>query len=165
MHNNIPSTSPLLSLKPSPHLLHPSPTTRIRPAGRRRVDPMVENNSPRTIIRYLTYSFPKRNTPNPAHRLLPLKHSTLHKGLVLGPDYLSLMGQLTEAMAQLEPEIQATPDGAYIIFHNRKPFSSQHTDFIISIPHPSTYAILATMNTSIKIPLPTLVTIRGQPHH
>ncbi len=107
---------------------------------------------------------PSPNVTSPASPTGYLQ-TTLLKGLALGIDYLSSVGQTTEVMSTLQLELQAAPDGAYLISHNKKSTSTQHTNFIISLTNPTTYAILATMDTALTISLPTLVTIRGQHHH
>ena len=71
---------------------------------------------------------------------------------------------LTEAFDQALPALQAAPDGAYILSHNRKAQSNQLTNFIISLPGSAAYALLFTLDSFIKIPLPTRITVRGQPH-
>ena len=62
------------------------------------------------------------------------------------------------------PTLQPTPDGAYIISHVRKDNSTQLTNFVISLAHPQAYAMLDTIDTPIKIRLPTTITIAGSQH-
>jgi len=90
--------------------------------------------------------------------------AALQKGLTQGVEILGSVGGLTEAFAHALPALQAAPDGAYIMSHNRKILSNQLTNFIISLPDPAAYAILTTLDSFIKILLPTLITVRGQPH-
>ncbi len=62
------------------------------------------------------------------------------------------------------PALLPTPDGAYIISYLRKDTSSQLTSFVISLASPQAYAMLATIETQIKIRLPTTITIAGSHH-
>ena len=79
-------------------------------------------------------------------------------------EYLSSVGGLIAAFDQALPALYVAPDGAYILFHNRKAQSNQLPNFIISLQDPAAYALLSTLDFFIKIPLPTLITVRGQPH-
>jgi hypothetical protein len=72
---------------------------------------------------------------------------------VVTPDYLIT-----------SPTLQPTPEGEYIISHVRKDKSSQLTNFAISLAHPQAYAMLATIDTPIKIRIPTTITIAGSQH-
>ena len=69
------------------------------------------------------------------------------------PDYLST-----------PPTLLPTPDGAYIISHVRKDNSSKVTNFVISLAHTQSYAMLATIDTPIKIRIPTTITVVGSHH-
>jgi hypothetical protein len=51
-----------------------------------------------------------------------------------------------------------------MISHLRKDTSSHLTNFVISVAHPQAYALLATIDTPIKIRLPTTITIAGSHH-
>ena len=79
-------------------------------------------------------------------------------------EYLCLVGGLTTAFDQALPALQAIADGVYIMSHNRKAQSNQLTNFIIPLPSPTAYTLVSTLESFIKIPLPTLITVRGQPH-
>ena len=57
-----------------------------------------------------------------------------------------------------------TPDGSYIISHLRKDTSSQMTNSVISKANLQAYAILATIDTPMKIRLLTTTTIAGSHH-
>ena len=72
---------------------------------------------------------------------------------VVSPDYLST-----------SPTLQPTPNGAYIISNVRKDNSSQLTSFVISLARPQAYAMLAAIDTPIKIRIPTTITIAGSQH-
>ena len=72
---------------------------------------------------------------------------------VVTPDHLSAA-----------PTLQPTQDGAYIISHVRKDNSSQLTNFVISLAHPQAYATLATIDTPIKVRIPTTIAIVGSQH-
>jgi len=72
---------------------------------------------------------------------------------VVTPDYLNT-----------SPTFLPTPDGAYIISHVRKANSSQLTNFVLSLAHPPAYAILTTIDTPLKIRIPTTITLAGSHH-
>jgi hypothetical protein len=78
--------------------------------------------------------------------------------------YLSSLAITTPEDLKAPPTLLPTPDGAYIISHLRKDTSSQLTSFAISLAHPQAYAMLATIDTPIKIRLPTTITIAGSHH-
>ncbi len=59
------------------------------------------------------------------------------------------------------PTLLPTSDGSYIILHLQKDTSSQMTNFIISLANPQAYVMIATIDTPIKIILPTTITIAG----
>jgi hypothetical protein len=54
--------------------------------------------------------------------------------------------------------------GSFIISHLRKDTSTQLTNFVISITNPHTYAMISTMDTPVKIRLPTTISIVGSHH-
>jgi hypothetical protein len=90
-------------------------------------------------------------------------HQVLIQGLASATTFLtSLIGAV--APHHNTPALQPTPDGAYIISHVRKDNSTQLTNFVISLAHPQAYAMLATIDTPIKIRLPTTITIAGSHH-
>jgi hypothetical protein len=75
--------------------------------------------------------------------------------------YLSSYNITTPEHLNTSPTLLPTPDGAYIFSHLRKDNSSQLTNIVISLAHPQAYAIIATIETPIKIRLPTIITIAG----
>jgi hypothetical protein len=78
--------------------------------------------------------------------------------------YLSSLNITTPDSLHTSPALHPTLDGAYIISHLRKDTSSQLTSFVISLAQPHAYAMLATIETHIKIRLPTTITIAGSHH-
>jgi hypothetical protein len=78
--------------------------------------------------------------------------------------YLSSLTITAPEYLNTTPTLLPTPDGAYIISHLRKDTSSQLTSFVISLAHPQAYAMMATIDTPIKIWLPTTITIAGSHH-
>jgi len=78
--------------------------------------------------------------------------------------YLSPLNIITPKNLNTPPTLLPTPDGAYIISHLRKDTSSQLTNFVISLAHPQAYAMLTTIETPIKIRIPTTITIAGSCH-
>jgi hypothetical protein len=78
--------------------------------------------------------------------------------------YLSSLDITTPDYLNTPPTLQTTPDGAYIVSHLRKDTSSQLTSFVIFLAHLQAYAMLATIDTPIKIRLPTTITIAGSHH-
>jgi len=89
---------------------------------------------------------------------------TLTHGMEMANSYLSSLDITTPEHLNTSPTLLPTPDGAYIISHLRKNTSSQLTNFVISLAHPQAYAMLATIETPIKIRLPTTITIAGSHH-
>ena len=75
--------------------------------------------------------------------------------------YLSSTNTITEEHNHAPPTLIPTSDGSYILSHLRKDTSTQLTNFVISMENPHTYAMIATMDTPIKIKLPTTITIDG----
>jgi hypothetical protein len=75
--------------------------------------------------------------------------------------YLSSLNITTPEFLKASPALLPTPDGAYVISHLRKDTSAQLTNFDISLAHPQAYAMLATIETQIKIRLPNTITIAG----
>ena len=87
----------------------------------------------------------------------------MQRGVAAGLEFLGSVASPSDPMPLLTPDLQPAPDGAFILTHNRKPQSTQQINFVISLRCPSTYAVLATLDSPLRIPLPTYVTIRGQP--
>ena len=78
--------------------------------------------------------------------------------------YLTSINVVTPEYLTITPTLLPTPDGAYIISHLHKDTSSQLTNFVISLAHPKAYAMLVVIDKSIKIKLPTTITIAGSRH-
>jgi hypothetical protein len=78
--------------------------------------------------------------------------------------YLTSLNVVTPEYLTTTPTPLPTPDGACIISHLCKDTSSPLTNFVISLVHPQAYAMLATIDTPIKIRLPTTITIAGSHH-
>ena len=85
----------------------------------------------------------------------------LTKGLEMTISYFTSICVITPEYLTTTPTILTTYDGAYIISHLRKDTSSQPTSFVISQATPQPYDMLATIDTPIKIRLPTTITIAG----
>jgi hypothetical protein len=88
----------------------------------------------------------------------------LTQGMEMANSYLSSLTITIPEYLNTAPTLLPTPDGAYIISHLRKNTSTQHTNFVISLANPQAYAMLATIDTSIKIKLPTTITIACSHH-
>ncbi len=82
----------------------------------------------------------------------------------MATSYLSSTNNITFEYATAPPTLIPTPDGSYIISHLRKDTSSQLTNFFIYMADPHTYAMITTMDTPVKIRLPTTITIAGSHH-
>jgi len=78
--------------------------------------------------------------------------------------YLSSLTITTPEYLNTTPTLLPTPDGAYIISHLRKEISTQQTIFVISLANPRAHAMLATIDTPIKIRLHTTIIIAGSHH-
>ena len=78
--------------------------------------------------------------------------------------YLASLTVVTPDNLSSSPTVLSTPDGAYIISQVRKDNSSQLTSFVISLAHPQADAMMATIDTPIKIWIPTTITIVGSHH-
>ncbi len=91
-------------------------------------------------------------------------HQALTHGMEMAVSYLASLTVITPDYLSTSPTLQPTPDGAYIISHVRKDTSSQLTNFVISLAHPQSYAMMATIDTPIKIRIPTTITIAGSHH-
>jgi hypothetical protein len=82
----------------------------------------------------------------------------------MATSFLSSLSIPTPEDLKSPPTLLPTPNGAYIISHLRKDTSSQLTSFVISLAHPHAYAMLATLDSPVKIRLPTTITIAGSHH-
>ena len=82
----------------------------------------------------------------------------------MATSYLSSTNNITTEYATAPPTLIPTPEDSYIISHLRKDTSSQLTNFVIYMANPHTYAMITTIDTSIKIRLPTTITIAGSHH-
>jgi hypothetical protein len=74
----------------------------------------------------------------PTGYLLIALHNSMNNAL----SHLNTYGLLKTQYVQAQPVLQPTPDGSFIISQNRKPSSSQNTNFVISFPDPAAYALL-----------------------
>ena len=88
----------------------------------------------------------------------------LTQGMEMANSYLSSLTITTPDYLNTTPTLLPTPDGAYIISHLHKDTSTQQTSFVISLANPQAYAMLATIDTPIKIRLPTTITIACSHH-
>jgi hypothetical protein len=88
----------------------------------------------------------------------------LTQGMEMANSFLSSLTITTSEDLRAPPALLPTPDGAYIISQLRKDTSSQLTSFVISLAHPQAYAMLATIETPIKIRLPTTITVSSFHH-
>jgi hypothetical protein len=88
----------------------------------------------------------------------------LHKGITLALSHLNTHGLLRPHYEQAQHGMQSAPDGSFIISQNRKPSSSQNTNFGISLLDPVAYALFAMLDSPIQLHLNTHITIRGQHH-
>jgi hypothetical protein len=77
----------------------------------------------------------------------------------MAASFLSSLTASTPDYLNTPPTLQPTLDGAYIISHVRTDNSTQLINFVISRAHPQAYAMLATIDTPIKIRIPTTITI------
>jgi hypothetical protein len=78
--------------------------------------------------------------------------------------FLTSLTAATPDFLGTPPTLQPTPDGVYIISHVRKDNSSQLINFVISMAHPQEYAMLATIDTPIKVRISTTITIARSQH-
>ena len=85
--------------------------------------------------------------------------TVLNKGVTLALSHLNTHGLLRPHYEQAHLVLQSAPDDSFIISHNRKPSSSQNTNFVISLPDPATFAVLATLDSPIQLHLDTHITI------
>jgi hypothetical protein len=91
-------------------------------------------------------------------------HQALTQSMEMAISFLASLTVDTHEYHGTSPALLPTPYGAYIISHVRKDNSSQLTNFVISLSHPQAYAMLATIDTPIKIRIPTTITIAGSHH-
>jgi hypothetical protein len=56
------------------------------------------------------------------------------------------------------------PDGSHIIPHQKRNSAANNIHYIISLEDPHAYAMLATLESPIRIQLNTLITIRDTNH-
>ena len=91
-------------------------------------------------------------------------NQTLTQGMEMAVSFLASRTVVTPDHLSPSPTLQPTPNGAYIISHARKDNSSQLTNCVISLAHPQAYAMLATIDTPIKVRIPTTITIACSQH-
>ncbi len=82
----------------------------------------------------------------------------------MATSYLTSSNNITSEYSSALPTLLPTPDNSYIILHLRKDTSTQLTNFAISLANPHTYAMITTLDTPMKIRLPTTITIAGSHH-
>ena len=73
------------------------------------------------------------------------------QGMEMAISFLASLTVVTPDYLNTTPTLLPTSDGAYIIFHVRKDNSSQLTNFVISLAHPQANAMMATIDTRIKM--------------
>ena len=77
----------------------------------------------------------------------------------MATSYLSSTNNITSDYATAPRTLVPNPNGTYINSHLRRDTSSQLTNLVISMAIPHTYAMISTMDTPLKIRLPTTITI------
>ncbi len=92
-----------------------------------------------------------------------LIHALL-EGITISTSYLSSTNTITPEYITAPPTLIPAPEGSYIISHLRKDTSSYLTNFVISMANPHTYAMITTIDTPVKIRLPTTINIAGSHH-
>jgi len=102
-------------------------------------------------------------TQNP-HTIQGYLLHVLTMGMEMAISYLTFINIITPEYLTTTPILPPTPEGSYIISHLRKNPSSQMINFVISLANPQAYAMLATIDTPIKIRLSTTITIAGSHH-
>ena len=85
-------------------------------------------------------------------------------GIATVISHLSSINKITSKYATAMPTHIPTPDGSLVISHLRKDTSSQLTNLVVSMANPHTYAMISTMDTPVKVRLPTTITIAGSHH-
>jgi hypothetical protein len=81
--------------------------------------------------------------------------------IAMATSYLSSTNNITSEYATAPPTLIPTLDDSYIISYLRKGTLSHLTNFVIFMDNPHTYAMITTMDTPVKIRLPTTITIAG----
>jgi len=75
--------------------------------------------------------------------------TALNTGITLPLLHFNTHGLPRPHYEQAQHVLKSAPDGSFIISQNRKPSSSQNTNFVISLPDPEAYALLATLDLPI----------------
>ena len=106
---------------------------------------------------------PHKTQKHPKATSCKLPHYSLG-GIATAISHLSSINNITSDYATTTPKFIPTPDGSFVISHLRKDTSSQLTNFVVSMANPHTYAMISTMDTPVKVRLPTTITIAGSHH-
>ena len=89
----------------------------------------------------------------------------LMESLAMASFYLTSTSTITLKYTTALPALIPAPDESHIISHLREDTSSHLTNYVISMSNYRSYAMLATIDTPIKIRLPTTITIASSHHH
>ena len=92
-----------------------------------------------------------------------MQHALLHD-LDASIIFLTHIQHLFDSLSLANTQLKPTLDGAYIIPHQKRSSLTSNTHYIISIDHPHSYAILATLKRPICTQLITLINIRITNH-
>jgi len=80
-------------------------------------------------------------------------------GIAMVTSYLLSTNNITTGYVTTPPTFIPTPYGSHIISHLCKEISTQLTNFVIYMASHHTYAMITTMDTAMKMRLPTPITI------
>jgi len=92
--------------------------------------------------------------------------NAISPGISTALSFLTFTNTLTHAYASKTVTLDPTLNGSHIIYHLKKDpmTSTQHTNCVNAMADPNTYAMMATLDTPIKVKLPTTITISDSPH-
>jgi len=92
-----------------------------------------------------------------------LQHA-LTQGLVASKSFLTNTQRFNDNYSLADTTLLMAPDSSHIIPHQKRNTTASNTHYIISLEDPHAYAMLASLESPIRIQLNTLINIRGTNH-
>jgi hypothetical protein len=91
-------------------------------------------------------------------------YQALLAGLAASNTFLTSIQRINDNFSLATPTLRPTPDGSYIIPHQKRNTTTNTTQYVVSLDDPTAYAMLATLDGPVRIQLNTLINIRGTNH-
>ena len=108
-------------------------------------------------------SYPSHGRPRLQSPTGYLKYA-LSQGIASAKSCITSILRTDDNYSLATPALQPAPDGAYILPHQKGNSTSNTTHYVISLEDPYAYAMLATLEGTIRVQLNTFINIRGTNH-